>query len=52
MKIKELKEQIQEDLLCLFEGFGIEEAMDEQDYEKFKNAMSDIVISNLNKLKS
>ena len=49
--IEEVKEQLQEDLLTLFEGFGINEAMDKEDYERFKNATSDIVLKNLNNLK-
>ena len=50
MKLIEVKQQLQEDILSILEGFGIEEAMDEQDYERIKNAMCDAVIANLDKL--
>ena len=50
MTIKEIKEQLQEDIISILEGFGIEEAMDEKDYERIKNAMCDAVIANLNRL--
>lgn len=50
MNIKEVKEQLQEDILSILEGFGIEEAMDTRDYENIKNAICDSIISNLNKL--
>lgn len=50
MKLTEVKEQLQEDILSILEGFGIEEAMDEQDYERIKNALCDSVIFNLDKL--
>jgi hypothetical protein len=51
MKLIEVKEQLQEDILSILEGFGIEEAMDEVDYERIKNALCDSVIYNLDKLK-
>jgi hypothetical protein len=50
MKLREVKEQLQEDILSILEGFGIDEAMDEQDYERIKNAMCDAVIANLDKI--
>jgi hypothetical protein len=50
MKLIEVKEQLQEDILSILEGFGIDEAMDKQDYERIRNAMCDAVIANLNKL--
>lgn len=51
MNLKEVKEQMQEDLLSLLDGIGLEEVLSENDYENLKNEMCDIVISNLNKLK-
>ena len=50
MKIREVKEQLQEDILSILEGWGINEALDEIDYEKLKNSLCDAVISNLDKL--
>lgn len=50
MKLREVKEQLQEDLLSLLEGIGIDEALPEQDYENLKTEVCDIVITNLNKL--
>lgn len=51
MKLIEVKQQLQEDILSILEGWGIEEAMDEEDYERIKNALCDSVIHNLDKLK-
>lgn len=51
MKLTEVKEQLQEDILSILEGFGIEEAMDERDYERIKNAICDTIIANLDRLK-
>jgi hypothetical protein len=48
--LSEVKEQIQQDLISLFEGFGIDEAMESQDYAKFTNIACDIVITNLNRI--
>lgn len=45
------KEQLQEDVLCLLEGIGIEEALDPKDWEALKTEVCEIIITNLNKLK-
>jgi hypothetical protein len=50
MTIKEVKEQLQEDILCVLEGMGIEEALDPRDWENLKNEVCDIIITNINNL--
>ena len=49
-KVIEIKEQLQEDVLCILESFGIQEALNTEDWEKLKNAVCESVIYNLNKL--
>ena len=51
MNTNELKEQLQQDLLSLLEGMGIEDTLSPSDYESLKNEVCDIVITNINKLK-
>lgn len=51
MNTNELKEQLQEDLLSLFEGVGLEDVLDSYDWENLKNEVCNIVITNVNKLK-
>jgi hypothetical protein len=51
MTTKELKEQLQEDILSVLEGWGVSEALDPNDWEKLKDTVCDIIISNVNKLK-
>ena len=51
MNIKELKEQLQEDVLSILEEFGIDEAMERVDYNNLANTLCDTIISNINKLK-
>ena len=50
MTIQEVKEQTQEDLLCLLESMGLDEALDPRDWESLKTEVCDIVITNLNNL--
>jgi len=50
MNIKEVKEQLQEDVLSILEGFGIDEAMDSDDYNNLVSVLGDAIITNLNKL--
>ena len=50
-RIDTIKEQLQEDMLSLLEGMGIEEALDPRDWETLKTKVCKIVITNLNKLK-
>jgi len=50
MSIQELKEQMQEDLISLLEGIGIEDALAPEDWETLKNEVGEIVISNINRL--
>jgi hypothetical protein len=51
MTTKELKEQLQEDILSVLEEWGVSEALDPNDWEKLKDTVCDIIISNVNKLK-
>lgn len=48
--INEVKEQLQQDILCLLEGMGLDEALDESDWESLQTEVCEIVIHNLNKL--
>jgi hypothetical protein len=51
MTTKQLvKEQMQEDLLSLLEGMGLEEALDPKDWEALKNEVCYIVIDGINSL--
>ena len=45
-----VKEQMQEDLLSLLEGMGLEEALDPRDWESLKNEVCDIVIAGVNNI--
>ena len=47
MTLEELKEQIQEDLLCLTDGYLIDEL---EGYEDFEKDMCQIVVDNFNQL--
>ena len=40
MSIKEAKEQLQEDVLTILEGFGVDEAMEGSDYNNLVNALT------------
>ena len=50
MSVKELKEQMQEDILSLLEGIGLEDALSSNDWENLKNEVCEIIITNINKL--
>lgn len=50
MTTEELKEQLQEDILCILESFGIDEAMEGADYNRLVSRLCDSVIHNVNKL--
>ena len=51
MTTKEIvKEQMQEDILSLLEGMGIEEALDPKDWEALQNEICDIVITGINNI--
>lgn len=51
MTTKQLvKEQMQEDLLCLLESMGLEEALDPRDWENLKNEVCDIVVTGINNI--
>ena len=47
MTIQETQEQLQEDLLSLLEGIGIEDALDPNDWDYLKHEVCEIVISRL-----
>ena len=47
MTLEELKEQLQEDLLCLTDAYLIDEL---EGYEDFDNKMCQIVVDTFNKL--
>jgi len=51
MTTKQLvKEQMQEDLLSLLEGMGLDEALDPRSWEALKTEVCDIVVTGINKL--
>jgi len=50
MTVKEVKEQLQEDVLVILEGFGVDEAMEGGDYNNMVSALCDTIINNINKL--
>jgi hypothetical protein len=50
MKLREVKEQLQEDILSVLDSFRANEDMDKGDYEDFKDALCDAVIKNLDKI--
>jgi len=50
MTIQETQEQLQEDLLTLLEGVGLEDVLDSYDWENLKNEVCEIVISRLKQL--
>lgn len=49
--MKQVKEQLQEDILTILEGFGIDKAMEDGDYNKMVSAICEAVVDNLNKIK-
>ena len=51
MDIKELKEQLQNDILTVLEGFGVDDALEGAEYNGMVTALCDAVIKNVNKLK-
>ena len=50
MTLEELREQLQEDLLCLTDAYLIDELGEE--YEDFEDKMCQIVVDNFKKLKT
>lgn len=51
MNTLELKEQLQEDVLTILEGFGVDEAMEGVDYNNLVNSLCDTIINRLNQIK-
>lgn len=43
-------EEVKEDILTILEEFGIDEAMEEADYNNLVDALCNTVIKNINKL--
>lgn len=50
MTPSEVKEQLQQDILTILEGFDMEDIMDEDDYEAMKDKLCNSVITNIDKL--
>lgn len=50
VKLRELQEQLQEDVISILTGFGIDEAMDSSDYQKLESALCEAIIHNINKV--
>lgn len=48
--MENVKEQLQEDVLTILEGFGVDEAMEGADYNNLVSALCDAIITNLNNL--
>ena len=51
MNIKQVKEQMQEDILTILEGFGVDESLEGADYNKLVTELCDVVITGLNNIK-
>jgi hypothetical protein len=51
MNIKELKEQLQNDILTILEGFGVDNALEGAEYNSMVTALCNAVIKNINELK-
>jgi len=51
MSKAELKEQLQEDVLTILEGFGVDEAIELKDYNNLVTTLCETIIVNVNKLK-
>jgi hypothetical protein len=51
LKFDIAKAQMQEDILTILEGFGIDEAMEGTDYNNLVTALCDVVVKGLNQLK-
>jgi len=50
MTVKEVKEQLQEDVLVILEGFGVDETMEGGEYNAMVTALCNTIINNINKL--
>lgn len=50
MNIKEAKEQLQEDVLTILEGFGVDGTMEGSNYNNLVNALCDTIVNKLNKI--
>ena len=50
-QIQQVKAQLQEDVLTILEGFGVDEAMNGEDYNNLATALCEVILSNLNSVK-
>ena len=50
MNKQEVKQQIQEDILTILEGFEVDRFLDGGEYNSMVNALCETVINNINKL--
>ena len=50
MSPREVKEQLQEDVLTVLEGYGIDDALEGAEYNGLVSALCNTIITNLDKL--
>lgn len=50
MTTSEIKEQLQEDILTILEGFGIDGCLEQSDFDKLTTMICNAVIHNVNQL--
>jgi hypothetical protein len=50
-QIQQVKAQLQEDVLTILEGFGVDETMNGEDYNNLTTALCEVILSNLNNVK-
>jgi diphthamide synthase (EF-2-diphthine--ammonia ligase) len=50
MSPREVKEQLQEDVLTILESYGIDEALEGTEYNRLVSTLCDTIITNLDKL--
>lgn len=46
----EIREQLQEDVLSILDGWNVQDLMDSNDYDKMKTAICESIVFNMNKL--
>ena len=51
MNTQELKEQMQQDILNVLTSFGIDEALSPIEWNALQNALCDLTIANIDKIK-
>lgn len=50
--LKTAKEQIQEDIMCICESWGLEEHLNPKDWNTFIDSLCDSVITNINRVEN